>query len=378
MGRGVNRVHLLERDPSALPADFWESSQGEILVLRRWARENPGTTGMLPSALPELPSHVWLASSGTLATAGMSKWVALSKAALLESAAAVNAHLGVQPEETWGLTLPLAHAGGLGILARARLGGQHVRVLGNGAWSPAWLAEGGYQLLSLVPTQVHDLVQAGMRAPRGLRVVVVGGDRLSPDLLQSGRALGWPLFPSYGLTECASQVATATFSRPDQLVLLPHVRASLSEEGLLRLESASLFTGTAVITERGTSYQARQAGPWTSGDLAELRDGAVVPLGRADMVVKVRGEKVDVPSLERELTARGHSVVVVPLEDGRDGVALWAVCEGSVPELEELNRGLLPHQKLRGARALASFPRGELGKIKRGELREWLLQRHTQ
>ena len=63
---------------------------------------------------------------------------------------------------------------------------------------------------SLVPAQVLDLVRAGLRPPPVLRAIVVGGGAISAELYRDARALGWPVLPSYGMTECCSQIATAT------------------------------------------------------------------------------------------------------------------------------------------------------------------------
>src|SRR5690606_11909007 len=112
-----------------IPSDFWNTENCEILVIKRWHEERPGEAERLHRELPDLPGHVWFTSSGTLATPGASKWIALSKNAILASAHAVNTHLGISASDSWGLTLPLAHVGGMGIIARAHLLKQKVHSL---------------------------------------------------------------------------------------------------------------------------------------------------------------------------------------------------------------------------------------------------------
>lgn len=367
----MNRVHLMHQDPSKLPGDFWTSAAGEVLVIQRWADERPEELKSVASGLPVLRGHVWVASSGTLAAPGTSKWVAVSKEALLASAEAVNKHLSLRPEDEWALTLPLAHVGGLGIIARARLLGQKVVAPLTERWDPHKLVKWNGELLSLVPTQVHDLVRLGLPAPSRLRVVVVGGDRLAPELLQAARALGWPLRPSYGLTECCSQVATALPGDEGVATLLPHIRATTDPDGRLWISSPSLYTGMARVSPEGTSFEERPSDPWGTEDLAELEGSKLRILGRRDAVIKVRGEKVELPQLEAQLQLKAPGLVLIPLEDERDGHALWAVSEALVA-LEDLNQGLLPHQKIRGVSRRSPLPRTNLGKIKRGELKQWL------
>ncbi len=372
----MNRVHLLSSDPAGLPADFWSSRSGELLVVARWAEGRADEVAWLRSRLPYLPGHVWFATSGTLARAGESKWIALSKPALLASAAAVNHHLEATPADVWGLTLPLAHVGGLGVIARAHLLGQIVKPLSPDRWDPLRLRAESWSgtFLSLVPTQLHDLVAAGVKPPATLRAVILGGDRLDDGLAQRALAAGWPVRASYGLTECASQVATATASDPLRPRPLAHVQLHTDDEDRLWLDSPALFTGMARSDGRELHYEARPAGPWRTGDRARIGDSGLEILGRADGVVKVRGEKVDLPMLERQLTHRfGQPVLVLALPDARDGHALWWVSETPLsPELvDQVRQELLAHQRARG-QWVSVFPRTELGKVRRTELLEAL------
>jgi len=365
----MTRLHVLKSDPRTLPADFWESEQCELLVMARWAQDRQQEVKFLHQQLPSLPGHVWIATSGTLA----SQWIALSKKAILLSAAAVNAHLQATAAESWGLTLPLAHVGGLGIMARAYLLKQTVIALTPEAWNPAALGENAWHghLLSLVPTQVHDLVQQNITPPKSLRAVVVGGDRLSSELYQAALKLGWPLLPSYGLTECGSQIATAQpQDSSGKLTPLTHVKLHVDHEDRLWIDSDALFTGKALVEQDKITWSARASGAWPTQDRAEIAaDGSLTILGRFDSVVKVRGEKVDLSALEVDLqTKLKASLVIISLTDERDGSSLWVMSEQDL-SLDKINQDLLPHQKIRGVHKVTALPRTALGKIKRGELR---------
>src|SRR5687768_8875866 len=111
-----------------------------------------------------LRAHVWLATSGST---GALKLTALSKKALLASAASVNRHLQSDAQDVWFCVLPTFHVGGLGIYARALLSGARVVAA---AWDSRTFAEmEEMTLASLVPAQVADLVRTGLRAPGGVR-----------------------------------------------------------------------------------------------------------------------------------------------------------------------------------------------------------------
>lgn len=364
----MTRLHVLQSDPEALPKDFWESEQCELMVIARWTQDRSDEVKRLHQQLPDLSGHVWIATSGTLS----SQWIALSKKALLLSAAAVNKHLNADSTESWGLTLPLAHVGGLGIMARAYLLKQKVITLATDGWKPTALSASAWSghLLSLVPTQVHDLVQQKIVPPKTLRAVVVGGDRLSPELYQAALKLGWPLLPSYGLTECGSQIATAQpLEASGKLTPLSHVKLRVDADERLWIESEVLFTGKAIVEQEEIIWAPRETGAWATQDRAEIaRDGSLTILGRFDSVVKVRGEKVDLNALEIELqTKLGTPLIIISLTDVRDGSALYVASEQDL-SIDLINQGLLPHQKIRGVQKIATFPRTALGKIKRGEI----------
>lgn len=367
----MNRILYLRSDVCEIPKNFWDSKDCEVLISKKWAKEQPAQAEWIGKNLPALEAHVWIASSGTLAIPGQSKWIALSKKALLTSAEAVNSHLNIKAQESWGLTLPLSHVGGLGIVARAHLLGQTITSPVGDKWDPTLLQSWNGNLLSLVPTQVYDLVKVKIKPPSSLRLVIVGGDRLDKELKREAKLLGWPLRESYGSTECCSQVATELDGEQEGLTLLPHIHASVDEESRLWIESASLFTGVAKIQNETIDYVPRIETRWGTEDLAQISHNKLKMLGRRDSIIKIRGEKVDLPALEMNLRNYHPNLVLLNLPDERDGFKLWVVSEKELT-LDQINSGVLPHQRIFGIKTISSLPRTALGKIKRGELVEWL------
>ena len=370
----MKRLHLLGYQSTELPQDFWQTSHCEILILDRWARERQDEVTLLKEKLPELKNHVWLSTSGTLAQPGSSKWISLSKEAILASAYAVNLHLSIQKNQIWGLSLPLAHVGGLGIIARAQLLGQKVISLQKERWRPEQVASAIWDghWLSLVPTQLHDIVSKKLAPPASLQGVILGGDRLDESLRLAALKLGWPVLPSFGLTEFASQVATAIHPSDSRFKILSHAQLRVDTDEKLWIKGAALFTGIAELKNEQFSYQERTNEWWGTQDRAEISGDYLSIKGRLDTVVKIRGEKVDIAALEKLLTTHINSpMLIIPLLHERDGAELWCVCEKEF-KIEQLNQNLLPHQKIKGLKVLDSIPRTELGKIRRGEVRDWL------
>jgi o-succinylbenzoate---CoA ligase len=309
------------------------------------------------------------------------KRLLLGKNALLTSARAVNAWLDVDVGSVWGLALPVSHVGGFGVAARAYAADCGLSSL-EGKWDAArfleWVERDAVTHVSLVPTQVHDLLAAGLKGGSSLRAVVVGGGRLPDEAGQAARAAGWPVLASYGMTEACSQVATQRMDSLNKpfadcpLELLPIWEAEETAEGLLRLKGDALFTSTL---ERGQLH--RRVGEWfTTSDRAEVSGRTIRPLGRADSMVKVLGELVDVEAVESRLieicAGRADEVAVVAMPDERKEHSLVAVFGGDAlpAAVDEYNSRAPGPERIARWCVVAEFPRTGLGKLRRAELRE--------
>lgn len=291
----------------------WEDKASHIYLNPRLHKGiNPEVVERM---LPSFPSHIWMATSGTTMASGL-KLVALSKSAMLASAHAVNDHLQVQEKDKWLNVLPSFHVGGLAIYARGYVGSCPVLSRESLSWDPhrfvAEVESSGATLSSLVPTQVFDLVARGLPCPKTMRAIVVGGGALSESLYLKSSELGWPLLPSYGLTECCSQVATAPldslFSEKEPpLRRLSHVKLHTNGEGRLMISSESLLSAYAFVGEESVRiFDPRESGWFVTEDLAELHQDDLELRGRADERVKIMGELVDIFKLNKEFLNQIH------------------------------------------------------------------------
>ena len=342
-------------------------------------------TGKIP-ACPPLPGHVLFETSGS---SGIPKWLALSKMALLASAAAVNRQLDVTSASCWGLALPTHHVGGFGVMARAFAAGCDWCAIA-GRWVPAafvdWLEKNQVTHTSLVPTQVHDLVAAGRRAPVSLCAIVVGGGHLDAATGQAARALGWPVLASYGMTEAASQIATQgldaleTIYQPAPLPVLPIWQTATSPDNLLSIAGPALFSGM-LVREHDQWVFVPRAGLWhQTQDRVMLANGCLTVIGRADILVKVQGELVDPEMIERELVALAEGALppdclrVVAVPEVRAGQALVPVFEATVDAaliaavVADYARRAPGFRRLRPPVVLQCFPRSPIGKPRREEI----------
>jgi len=342
----------------------WTSHASHVLLNPRMPAEDRRA---LEALAIDLPAHVWVATSGTT---GSLKLTALSKRALLASAAAVNRFVGADESDVWCRVLPSFHVGGLGIEARAHLSGARVIPM---AWEAVLFASlNDMTLASLVPAQVSDLVSARLEPPPALRAIIVGGGALRPDLYASARALGWPVLPSYGMTETCSQVATATPEGPE-LILLDHVEARVGEGGRLAFRGSSLLTGYGTA---GGFVDPKTDGWFVTEDVGSVEGRVLRVAGRRGDFVKVGGESVDLGRLDAILAAvAGTHAGVVAMEDARLGHVIHLAVDETVAGetvVAAFNERVHPFERARRVHRVAEIPRSTLGKLQRAQLQAML------
>jgi len=353
---------------------FWEDSAH--FSAGKWEGELPFLDG--------IGSSVLFQTSGTT---GTSKWIVIEKRSLLLSAQAVNDWLGVKEQSVWGLALPEDHVGGFAIFARVFKAGCGLKKLPQ-KWHAErfveWVADEQVTHVSLVPTQLHDLVAASLRAPDCLAAAVIGGGRLLNELGQAARDLGWPVLASYGMTETCSQVATQrmeSLGKPfseGAMQALPIWKLSMNDDDLLSISGDALFCGTLIVDGEKAQFQPRASGPFLSSDRVILEGDSVRPLGRADSLVKVLGVLVDLEMIEDRLSEIGTdrisagTFVVTALPEERREHILVAVFEGQVNEeiLSEYNQQAGGIEKIDKGFSVPEFPRSSIGKIQRKRLAE--------
>lgn len=326
----------------------------------------------------DFPGHIWLCTSGSVQL----KLVGLSKEAFLTSARAANAHLSCNSFDIWLNPLPHFHVGGLGMMVRAHESGAKIL-----HFQSKWCATDFHQqlcacnctLTALVPTQIFDLVQNQLQAPSHLRAVIVGGGSLSCEILIKARKLGWNLLPSYGMTECASQIATAKLDDPC-LHILPHVNVFENDQGLLCLQSKSLLTAYGIVKEGKLSIEdPKKEGIFTTEDYGFVKNGKIELLGRACDFIKIGGENVNIMRLSHSLEAIKlkkqfqFDLALVPISDERLGTVIHLATESDNTEqisslVETFQQSVMPFEKIRKVHYGISIPRSPLGKLNKNEL----------
>ncbi|MCB0384797.1 MAG: AMP-binding protein, partial [Bdellovibrionales bacterium] len=375
------------------PVD-WQSDRGQLFLNPRMLIDEQQRLQAAFDSCLEARHCLGVATSGTTETSA-TKIVLLTREACLNSAQAVVDHLEIGLKDRWFHVLPDFHVGGLSIWARSQVAGCEVI---QSDWNKETfvnqIEQCGATWASLVPTQIFDLVSLKVKAPRSLKGVLVGGGSLSDGLYLQARRLGWPLLPTYGMTECCSQIATASLSSLEQMTFPPlkvlrHVRVRVGEQECLQVASSSLFKGYLVLTSRENRFESPIEDGWfQTRDRVELTpDGCLVPIGRLDERVKVLGELVDLSYLQKitdeSLRQKGGDVRVAltAVTDLRQGNRIVLVYEENTQPFDffeslrqEINGKLLPFERISEISQVSRLPLTELGKVRHAELRRMLTE----
>ena len=326
--------------------------------------------------LPKEEGRIYIMSSGN------KKIVKLTKKAFLISAQSVNNHLNVTSKDRFLDLLPFFHVASLSARARSFCGGfSYFR--DSDIWNPKEakdkLESKGITITSLVPTQVYDLVKEGLKAPFCLRVVVVGGGKLDVELYKKAVDLQWPLLPSYGLTEMASQVATAPLSSLrkkefPRLKILPHVRIKNISD-TIELQSLSLLEDYLDISTQKWKDPKDKEGWFKTEDRGKQIDKYLEIYGRGNEQVKILGELVDVNVLSNVLKSFFEEGELVATPCKRKGYQIDLITTSTdfikiKKTIGQFNQKVLPFEKIHNTYLVKNIFTGTLFKIKQELLRK--------
>jgi O-succinylbenzoic acid--CoA ligase len=352
--------------------------------------------GGLPGEGCATDNDATLAVLYTSGTSGRAKGACLTRANFLASAEAAEERLGPVVEQRWLACMPLFHVGGLSILMRSVRFGGPVRLLPR--FDAAEVSDahdaGDVAAVSLVPTMLSRLLshRGARRAPPGLKVVLLGGAAAAPELLARALAAGYPVCPTYGLTEACSQVATAApppagASQPQLMRPLQGTELRIVHDGRdvppgtpgeILVRGPTVMQG--YLHDPGSTARALQGGWLHTGDIGCLdAGGGLQVLDRRDDLIVSGGENVYPAEIEAVLLEHAGveeaGVAGVPDDDLGARVVAWIVpVPGAAPEVEALQRHcrrcLAGYKQPREFRFVEALPRNAAGKLQRRRLGE--------
>jgi o-succinylbenzoate---CoA ligase len=338
---------------AAMPVDLRlpEAERAPLLRAAAAIVDGPLEGGPAPPFAPDLHDAALIVH--TSGTTGAPRPVTLSFGNVQANALGSAVALGLDPHERWLCPLPLSHVGGLMVLLRSAIYAT-TAVVGPPERDDVTLA-------SMVPTLLARLLDAGAPPPLRLRAVLLGGAPATRGLLADAREAGWPVAPTYGLTQACSQVTVGepgdveTSGRP-----LPGVRVTLAADGEILVEGPTVAGGGTLRT----------------GDLGAFDDrGRLIVTGRKGDTIVTGGENVAPAEVEAVLLAHpavaDAGVFARPHPEWGEAVTARVVLKdpATADELRDFARERLARFKVPKEIELADdLPRTASGKLVRREL----------
>ena len=334
-------------------------SGATAVVISASLPEDLAATQIASATKEQRPSQSILFTSGS---SGTPKGVRLTSPNWEAAASASVSRLGHGPESRWLCPLPLHHVGGLSILYRSLVAGGSVVLAPDAADVVPWI--GRVQFASMVPTQLYRVLESRTDTFTNHPVVLIGGARSEPDLLDSAVAAGVSVLPTYGMTETTSQLATARLGDSERrLFPLDGIEVRVSPENRIEVRGPTVSPGYVGEPERSSS-------DWfTTSDRGRIEpDGSLVVLGRAHRLIISGGENVDPAEVEAAIESHPDVVeaasIALPDQEWGEVVAAAYVGNASPEELRSFVADRLPSHALpKRWLQLDTLPRTELGKI---------------
>lgn len=354
------------------------------------ARVEPTGEGVTARTADDDTDRLVLFTSGTT---GEPKGVRLTRGNLVASAVGSAERLGVAADDRWLVCLPTYHMGGLAPLVRSTLYGTTTVIQRSfdAAATARVLDERSITGVSLVPTMLTRLLDGGWDPPASLRFVLLGGAPARPELIERCEARDVPVCPTYGTTETASQITTATpdeaFSNPETVgrslegtsvaVVDDGTRCGPGEVGELVVAGPTVTPG--YLDEEQTASAFDDAG-FHTGDLGYRDDGGrYFVVGRVDDRIVTGGENVQpavvVEALEDLPTVTAAAVVGLDDEEWGQRVAAAVVPTGeATPErvIDAVSDDLAAFAVPKTVTLVEALPRTQSGTIDRERVRELL------
>ena len=287
----------------------------------------------------------------TSGTTGAPRPVEITRENILANALGTAVALGQDVRERWLCPLPLSHVGGLMVLLRSAIYAT-TAIIGPPDHPDVTLA-------SMVPTQLARLLDTA--PPPRLRAVLLGGAPAGRALLTRARDAGWPVAPTYGLTETCSAATIGEVGDVETAGrALPGVTGSVAPDGEILVAGPTVAGGRTLAT----------------GDLGRLDDrGRLVVTGRKADTIVSGGENVAPAEVEAVLLAHpavaDAGVFARPHPEWGEAVTARVVLDGHATEGElrawagQRLAGFKVPKTIEVAEAL---PRTESGKLLRREL----------
>jgi o-succinylbenzoate---CoA ligase len=258
----------------------------------------------------------------TSGSTGKPKSAKLSFNNILKSAEGSNQIIPLHEKDLWALSLPLFHVGGIGILVRSYLAKSSILLSHD--WNLA-------THLSLVSTQLYDLIQQKKNLPN-IKKILIGGSPI-PKI-----ETPWDVITSYGMTEMSSQIVTANR-------LHPYAKMQIAHDNEIWVKGDVLFQGYL-------DHPPHNPDDWfPTGDLGQWNaHGEFCIMGRKDNMFISGGENIQPEEIEEYIREKCniHPAIIIPIKHERFGKvpAVFLKDPSTLSKIQDILKNHLPKYKI--------------------------------
>jgi O-succinylbenzoic acid--CoA ligase len=346
----------------------------------------------IPNPKLQIPNRIMIPTGGS---SGRIRFATHTWETLMASVRGFQQYFQVSQVNSF-CVLPVYHVSGLMQFLRSITTGGRFAILPFKALEAGERCdiEPGEYFISLVPTQLHRLLQNPETASwlSSFKTVLLGGAPAWGELLQIARHHRIRLAPTYGMTETASQIVSL---KPQDFLagnnscgqVLPHAKVTVrtpsgeilgaNETGIITIEADSLTLG--YYSQAQTFNPKSKIQNLKSDDMGFFDSGGYLNIvGRSSNKIITGGENVFPAEVEAAIQATGlvSDVCAIGLPDAQWGQTVTAVYVPRTPEVTPavlqaaLDDKLSKYKRPKYWVPVESLPRNEQGKVNREKLQE--------
>ncbi|WP_299887949.1 AMP-binding protein [uncultured Lacinutrix sp.] len=290
----------------------------------------------------------------TSGSTGIPKTITINKQSMVNSAIATGTFFNLKPSSKALLCLPASYIAGKMMLVRAIVLGLELDCI-EPKTNLVLNKSKHYHFSAMVPMQLN----ANIENLKNIDIVIVGGAKVSNNLISKIKGISTSVFETYGMTETVSHIAIKHLNKlPSKLEgnyfkTLPNVSISQDKNECLII-NAPLLSKETVMTNDVVKIHSKTTFEW---------------LGRQDNVINSGGIKIFPEQIENQLHDKiAYRFFIASEKDGILGERIILVVEGEKNSLDNsifksLNRYSIPKKIY----YLPMFIETNSNKINRGE-----------
>lgn len=336
----------------------------------------------------------------TSGSSGKPKAVELTFTSLINSAITQNSYLQHTSNDRWLASLPFYHIGGFSIIFRALMYGAQIVLSEDLKIKSLHSSIQSFNptLISLVSSQLSELLKNNIQPNRDFRHVLLGGGFIDSNLMKEALSKGWNVSKVYGSTETASFV---TVLNPEDFKLKPESAGKpfppnevlivdengkemqVNIEGEIAVKSPAIMKG--YLNDEETTKQKLKSGLYYTGDVGyKDEDGYLYVVNRRSDLIVTGGENVNPSEVEGAIlkNPKVKEVCVFGIDDEKWGQKIAAAVVSNrnqkftLEELRDFMKDKIAAFKIpKKIFFVDELPKTELGKIKRESVKKYSINR---